>query len=152
MGLLLGDGEGLRGDVSNDPRLPAAGSVGEHRELVRAGDTSLLYDRYVGVFQRFAPTVGPLEVPDGRHISQCVSSMEGAYAEFRRGVAPRAPSVEPLSEGDPRGDREVRRRVRGVPVRHDEGQGDAVPSSLPRGLSATMSEDQRQLSHVQARA
>lgn len=42
--------------------------------------------------------------------------------------------------------------MRGVLVRHDEGQGDTVPSSLPRGLSATMPEDQRQMSHVQARA
>jgi len=152
VGLLFGDGKGLRGNVSNDPGLPAAGSVGKHRESVRASDTSLLHDRYVGVFQRSAVTVGILEIPDDRHISQCVSSMEGAYAEFRRGVTPRARSVEPLSKGDPRGDREVRRRVRGVPVRHDKGQGDAVPSSLPRGLSTAMFEDQRQLSHVQARA
>jgi len=150
--VLLGDGESLRGNVSNDPRLPAAGSVGKYRESVRARDTSLLHNRYVGVFQHFVATVSSLEVSDNRYISQCVSSMEGAYAEFRRGVAPRARSVEPLSEGDSRGDREVRRRVRGVPVRHDEGQGDAVPSPLSRGLSTAMSEDQRQLSHVQTRA
>lgn len=152
MGLLLGDGESLRGNVSNDPRLLAVGSVGKHREPVRASDTSLLHDCYVGIFQHFAATVGSLEIFNGRHISQCVSSMEGAYAEFRRSVAPRARSVESLSEGDPRGNREVRRRVRRVPVRHEEGQGNAVPSSFPRGLSTAMSEDQRQLSYVQARA
>lgn len=42
--------------------------------------------------------------------------------------------------------------MRGVSVRHDESQGDTLPSSLPRGLSAAMPEDQRQMSHVQARA
>lgn len=40
----------------------------------------------------------------------------------------------------------------GVSVRYDEGQGDTLPSSLPRGLPATMPEDQRQMSYVQARA
>lgn len=150
--LLFGDGEGLRRDVPDDPGLPAAGSVGEHRESVRAGFTPLLYDRHVGVLQRPAVTVGLLEVPDGRHVSERVPAMEGTDGEFRRGAATGARGVEPLQEGDPRGDREVRRRVRGVSVRYDEGQGDTLPSSLPRGLPATMPEDQRQMSHVQARA
>lgn len=42
--------------------------------------------------------------------------------------------------------------MRGVFVRHEEGQSDTLSSSLPRGLSAAMPQVQRQLSYVQARA
>lgn len=152
MDLLFRDGESFRRDVSNDSGLSAAGSAGEHRESVRAGDTSLLYDRHIDGLQHPATAVGFLEISDGRHVSERVSAMEGADGEFGRGAATGTRGSESLQEGDPRGDREVRRRVRGVFVRHDEGQGDTLPSSLPRGLSATMPEDQRQMSHVQTRA
>lgn len=141
--LLLGDGESFRRDVPDDPGLPAAGSVGEYRESVRAGDTPLLYNRHVGDLQHSTVAVGFVEVPNGRHVSERVSTMEGTGGEFRRGAATGTRGVESLQEGDPRGNREVRRRVRGVSVRHDEGQGDTLPSSFPRGLSATMPEDQR---------
>lgn len=152
MDLLLSNGEGFRRDVPYYPELPAAGGAGEHRESVRAGDTSLLHDRRVGAVQRSAVSIGLLEVPIGRHVSERVPAMEGANAELRRSAAAGARGAEPVPESDPRGNREVRRRLRGVPVRHDQGQGDALPSSLPRGLPATVPEDQRQLSDVQARA
>lgn len=42
--------------------------------------------------------------------------------------------------------------MRSVSVRDDEGQSDALPSSLSRGLFATMPQDERQMSHVQTRA
>lgn len=151
MDLLLSDGEGLCRDVPYYPELPAVGGAGEHRESLRAGDTSLLHDRRVGAVQRSAVGIGLLEVPVGRHVSECVPEMEGADAELRCGVAARTRGAESVSKGDPRGNREVRRRLRGVPVRHDQGQGDALPSPLPRGLPATVPEDQRQLPDVQAR-
>lgn len=106
--LLFSDGEGLRRDVPDDPWLPAARSVGKHRESVCTGDSSLLYDRHVGDLQRPAAAVGLLEVPDGRHVSERVSAMEGTDGEFGRGVATGTRGVESLQESDPRRDREVR--------------------------------------------
>lgn len=150
--LLFRDGESFRRDVSDDFELSAAGSAGEHRESLRASDTSLLYDCHVGGLQHPAVAVSFLEIFDGRHVSERVPAMEGTDEELGRGAATGTRGPESLQEGDPRGDREVRRRMRGVSVRHDEGQGDTLPSSLPRGLSATMPEDQRQMSHVQTRA
>ena len=46
--LLFGDGESFCRNVPNDPGLSAVGSVGEHRESIRAGNTPLFYDRHVG--------------------------------------------------------------------------------------------------------
>lgn len=108
MDVLFGNGKGFRRNVPNDPGLPAARSVGEYRESVRAGDTPLLYDRYVGDLQHSAVTVSLLEVPDDRYVSERVSTMEGADGKFRRGAATRTRGAESLQEGDPRGNREVR--------------------------------------------
>lgn len=143
MDLLFVNGEGLRGDVPDDSGLLAVRSAGEHRESIRAGDTSLFHSRHVGDLQHPAAAVGLLEVPDSRHVSQRIFTVEGTNAEFRRGAAARARGVESVPEGDYRGDREIRRCVRGVFVRHDQGQSDALPSSLPRGLFAAMLEDER---------
>lgn len=87
MDVLFRDGEGFRRDVPDNPGLPAAGSAGEHRESVRAGDTPLLHDRHVDVLQRPAAAVGLLEISDGRHVSERVPAMEGADGELGRGAA-----------------------------------------------------------------
>lgn len=143
MDLLFSNGEGLRRDVSHYLELSAAGGAGKHRESVCASDTPLLHDRRVSDFQRPAVSLGLLEVPAGRHISECVSTMEGVDAELGRSATTGARGAESVSESDPRRNRKVRRRLRGVPVRHDKGQGDALPPPLSRGLSPTVPEDQR---------
>lgn len=89
MDLLLGDGEGLRRDVSNDSGFLTARSVGEHRKSVRAGDTPLLYDRHVDDLQHSAIAIGLLEIPIGCHVFERVLAMEGTDGEFRRGAATR---------------------------------------------------------------
>jgi len=108
MGLLLGNGEGLRGDVSDDSGLLAVRSAGEHRKSVRAGDTSLFHNSHIGNLHHSAVALSLLEVPDGRHVSQRISKVEGTNAEFRRGAAARARDVESVPEGDRRGDRKIR--------------------------------------------
>lgn len=108
MDLLFGNGEGLRGDVSDDFGLLAVRSAGEHRESIRAGDTSLFHNCHIGDLHHSAVTLSLLEVSDGRHVSQHISKMEGTNAEFRRGAAARARDVESVPKGDRRGDREIR--------------------------------------------
>lgn len=152
MDLLLGNGEGLRGDVSDDFGLLTVRSVGEHRESVCACNTSLFHNCHVGDLQHSVIAISFLEVPDGRRISQHISKVEGTNAEFRRGAAARTRNVESVPEGNHRGDRKIRRCVRSMSVRDDKGQSDALPSSLSRGLFATMPQDERQMSHVQTRA
>lgn len=98
--LLLGNGEGLRGDVPDDTGFLPVRSVGEHRESVRAGDTSLLHNRYVGDVQHSAATLGFLEVSYCRHISERVPAMEGTDAEFGRDVATGARSAKSLPKGN----------------------------------------------------
>lgn len=152
MDLLLGNGEGLRGDVSDDSGLLAVRSVGEHRESVCACNTSLFHNCHVGDLQHPAVAISFVEVSDGRRISQYISKVEGTNAEFGRGAATGTRGIESVPEGNHRGDRKIRRCMRSVSVRDDEGQSDALPSSLSRGLFATMPQDERQMSHVQARA
>lgn len=94
MDLLLGNGEGLRGDVPDDFGLLAVRSAGEYRESICAGDTSLFHNCHVGNLQHSAVAISLLEVPDGRHISQCISKVEGTNTEFRRGAAARTRAVE----------------------------------------------------------
>lgn len=108
MGLLLGNGEGLRGNVSDDSGLLAVRSAGEHRKSVRAGDTSLFYNCHISDLHHSVVALGLLEVPDDRHVPQRISKVEGTNAEFRRGAVARTRDVESVSEGDRRGDREIR--------------------------------------------
>jgi len=106
--LLLGNGESLCGNVSDDPGFPATGSPREHRKFVRTGNTTLFHDQHVSALQHPAAAIGLLEVPHSCHVSERVSSVEGTHAEFGRGAATRARGAESLSKGDARGDREVR--------------------------------------------